>query len=232
MSCSSARGTGPVESGGPSSSSPLLFFPFLLLPFTGEPGPRGSASSSSLLHSSPSMDLGSGARSGTAWRGLLGGGDDGGLVVWFDTMAGRGRGGDGNRDSMRARSRVTGELGPRRRAGAKVRPGWTALGSADLEGDGGVVKAQALMARRAGCTARRAGCSRTRGASVLRARAGDTAAGLRRGRTRRGLNHGRHGMARRGPGKAQVDASVGVCARGVVSVCAQLDARSALGKMP
>jgi len=172
MSCSSARGTGPVESGGPSSSSPLLFFPFLLLPFTGEPGPRGSASSSSLLHSSPPMDLGRGARLGTAWRGLLGGSDDGGLVVWSDTMAGRGRGGDGNKDSTRVRSRVTGELDPRRRAGAKVRPGWTALGSADLAGDGGVVKAQALKARRAGY-------SRTRGVSVLRARGGDTAAGLR-----------------------------------------------------
>jgi hypothetical protein len=189
MSCSSARGTGPVESGGPSSSSPLLFFPFLLLPFTGEPGPRGSASSSSLLHSSPPMDLGRGTRSGTAWRGLLGGGGDGGLVVWSDTMAGRGRGGDGNRDSTRARSRVTGELDPRRRAGAKVRPGWTALGSADLAGDGGMVKAQALKAQRAGC-------SRTHGASVLRARGGDTAAGLRRGRTRRGLNQGRHDVAR------------------------------------
>ena len=77
MSCSSARGTGPVESGGPSSSSPLLFFRFLLLPFTGEPGRRASASSSSLLHSSPPMDIGRGAWSGMAWRGLLGGGDDG-----------------------------------------------------------------------------------------------------------------------------------------------------------
>ena len=72
-----------------TSFPPLLFFaggflgrrgtggPFLLpslLLFTGEPGPHSSASSSSLLHSSPLMDLGRGAWSGTAWRGLLGGG--------------------------------------------------------------------------------------------------------------------------------------------------------------